>query len=80
MATLQTRVNDDLKVRSEALFNDMGMTTTEAIRLFLTQCVNQGGLPFKPVGKTPNAITMASLQEEGGTTYQNVDDLSKLWK
>ena len=73
-------MNDDLKVRSEALFNDMGMTTTDAIRLFLTQCVNQGRLPFNPIGKIPNMATLEALQEEGGTTYKNVEDLSKLWK
>ena len=58
----------------------MGMTTTEAIRLFLTQCVNQGGIPFKLIGKTPNMTTLNALQDEGGTTYKSVDELSNLWK
>ena len=80
MPTLQTRIDESLKIRSEALFNDMGLTTPEAIRLFLTQCVNQGKLPFQPIGKMPNRYTMEALQEEGGTSYKSVDELSSLWK
>lgn len=80
MLTLQTRVDEDLKMRSDALFKDMGMTTTEAIRLFLTQCVNQGRLPFQPLGKTPNPYTMEALHGKEGNSYQSIDELSKLWK
>ena len=80
MATLQTRIDDNLKIQSDALFKDMGLSTTEAIRMFLTQCVNQGGLPFKPVGKRPNLETLESLNESGGKSYKDVQELSKLWK
>lgn len=80
MTVIQTRVDKDLKDRSDALFKDMGISTTEAIRLFLTQSVNQGRLPFQPVGKQPNLHTLKALSEEGGTTYKSVDELSKLWK
>lgn len=80
MATLQTRVNDDLKTQADALFKEMGITTTEAIRMFLAQCINQGGLPFQPRGKTPNLKTLQALNEQGGTTYKSLEELAKLWK
>lgn len=80
MATLQTRVNEDLKIQADALFKDMGLTTTDAIRMFLTQCVNQGGLPFQPRGKMPNKQTLEALNEQGGTSYKSVKELSELWK
>ncbi len=80
MVNLQTRIDDCLKAQSDALFKDMGLSTTEAIRLFLTQCVNHGGLPFQPMGKRPNTETLEALNEIGGNTYQNVEDVSKLWK
>lgn len=70
----------EIEINSEALFRDMGLTTTEAIRLFLTQCVNLGGLPFQPVGKNPNRETLAALKETGGKSYKNVEELSQLWK
>ena len=80
MLTIQTRVNDDLKLKADALFKDMGLTTTDAVRMFLTQCVNTGGLPFTPTGKKPNAQTLAALNETNENTYSSVDELSTLWK
>jgi|TARA_R110000868_G_scaffold184150_2_gene425609 DNA-damage-inducible protein J len=80
MVTLQTRINDDLKIQADALFKDMGLSTTDAVRMFLTQCINQGGLPFQPVGKQPNKHTLEALNEAGGTTYKGVEELSELWK
>ena len=36
MATLQMRVDDDLKKKSDDLFQSLGMDTSTAIRIFLT--------------------------------------------
>ena len=80
MVTIQTRVNDEIKSQADALFKDMGLTTTDAVRMFLVQCINHGGLPFTPMGKKPNAQTLAALEAEDENTYQNVEELSKLWK
>lgn len=80
MATLQTRISEDLKIQADALFKDMGLTTTEAVRMFLTQCINHGGLPFQPTGKIPNRQTLEALNETGGTSYKSVEELSSLWK
>lgn len=80
MVTVQTRVTESLKIQADALFKDMGLTTTDAVRMFLMQCVNRGGLPFTPTGKRPNTKTLEALSEEGGNSYQTVDELSELWK
>ncbi len=80
MATVQTRVNDDLKIRADALFEEMGLTTTDAIRIFLSQCVNLGRLPFVPTGRTPNAQTIEAINESGGNSYNSIEELSQLWK
>ncbi len=80
MVTVQTRVSEDLKIRADALFKEMGLTTTDAVRMFLTQCIHQGGLPFTPTGKRPNAQTLESLYEQEGSTYGSIEELSKLWK
>jgi len=80
MVTVQTRVSEDLKLRADALFKEMGLTTTDAVRMFLTQCINQGGLPFTPTGKRPNAQTLEALQEQEGNSYDSIEELSKLWK
>lgn len=46
-STIQLRVDDDLKVKSDNLFHDLGTDTTTAIRMFLTQAVAMNGFPFE---------------------------------
>ena len=45
-STIQIRVDDDLKRKSDMLFKDLGTDTTSAIRMFLTQAVANNGFPF----------------------------------
>lgn len=45
-STIQVRVDDDLKIKSDSLFRDLGTDTTTAIRMFLTQAVAVNGFPF----------------------------------
>ena len=47
MATIQLRIDETLKKDAETLFNNMGLDTATAIRLFLKQSVNQSALPFE---------------------------------
>ena len=46
-STIQVRVDDDLKVRSDKLFKDLGTDTTTAIRMFLIQALAVDGFPFE---------------------------------
>ncbi|WP_334137571.1 type II toxin-antitoxin system RelB/DinJ family antitoxin [Muricomes intestini] len=46
-STIQIRVDDDLKAKSDSLFKDLGTDTTSAIRMFLTQAVANNGFPFE---------------------------------
>ena len=45
--TIRTRVDQEVKDASEQIFHQLGLTTTEAIRLFLAQVTLRGGLPFR---------------------------------
>lgn len=45
--TIQVRVDDELKAKSDELFRDLGTDTTTAIRMFLTQAVASNGFPFE---------------------------------
>ena len=53
--TIQVRVDDDLKIKSDALFKALGTDTTTAIRMFLTQALAVNGFPFeiKKAGANP---------------------------
>ena len=46
-STIQIRVDDELKTKSDQLFKDLGTDTTTAIRMFLTQAVANNGFPFE---------------------------------
>ena len=43
---VRARVSSELKVETEKVFEELGITTTEAIRMFLSQVKIHGGLPF----------------------------------
>ena len=47
--TVHTRVTREIKEQAEAIFARIGLTTSQAIMLFLTASVNYNGLPFELV-------------------------------
>lgn len=61
-STIQVRVDDELKLKSDKLFRDLGTDTTTAIRIFLTQAVANNGFPFEIKKNVQNPYL--SLSEE----------------
>ncbi|CAA6603511.1 putative DNA-damage-inducible protein J [Rhodospirillaceae bacterium LM-1] len=61
--TIRARVEPDLKHEAEAVFEALGLTSTEAITLFYKQVTLQHGLPFEV--KIPNKATLAAMQDAG---------------
>ena len=45
--TVHTRVTPEIKRKADAVFESIGLTTSQAIRLFLTALANHNGLPFE---------------------------------
>jgi DNA-damage-inducible protein J len=60
---INIRISESLKADAEALFNDIGISLSEAIRLFVKQSLNCGGLPFTPRARIPNSETIAAFKE-----------------
>ena len=63
-STIQVRVDDELKMKSDELFKDLGTDTTSAIRMFLTQALAVNGFPFEVRRRSANpyeALTEAEL-------------------
>jgi DNA-damage-inducible protein J len=58
---IHARIDPRLKKSAEAIFSELGISTTEAIRLFLKQVELHRGLPF-PVS-VPNEETLAAMAE-----------------
>lgn len=65
MATtnINVRVDSELKQEAEALFNDLGLTMSSAINMFLRSAINHDGIPFEVKRQIPNAETRAALNE-----------------
>jgi DNA-damage-inducible protein J len=60
---IHARVDPKLKRSTQRIFSQLGISTTEAIRLFLKQVELHQGLPF-PV-RIPNEETVAAMREAG---------------
>ena len=45
-ATLQVRIDAELKEKAEALYREMGTSFAEAVRIFAKQSVQENGMPF----------------------------------
>lgn len=58
---VRSRISHGLKKEAEAVFNNLGLTVSDGIRLFLTQVVSHGVIPFEL--RTPNAATIAAMRE-----------------
>lgn len=81
--TVQSRISPELKEQADAILSSMGLSTADAIRLFLQQVVNSGGLPFQPTARRANADTRAALQElenGGGQVFQTTEELFADWR
>ena len=75
-AMITTRVEPELKTDAEKVLKALGISTTEAINLFLSQVRLRKGLPFDV--KIPNKTTLKAMKdaEEGRnlTSYDGVAD------
>lgn len=60
---IQVRIDSDIKDSAENILEAMGMRTSEAIRVFLQQIINDKAFPFRPSLNIPNQATINSFQE-----------------
>ena len=61
-ATLQVRMDHDLKVQVEELYRSLGTSFAEAVRIFAQQSLREGGMPFRPTLKTWDELTAEEIQ------------------
>jgi len=62
-ATINMRVDPEVKADAESIFSSLGMTLTEAINIFLHKAVIEGGLPFDVRQPRYNVATEQAIQE-----------------
>ena len=59
------RVNKDLKLQADELFKNLGINTSSAINMFLSQCVREQALAIKPsmISPEPSDDLKEALKE-----------------
>lgn len=66
MATINIRIDDDLKKDSEKVLGEIGLGMTAALTIFLKAVVRNNGIPF--ILEAPNKKTQKAFKE--------IDDIS----
>ena len=76
---LHIRVDDDIKEQATVALSAMGLSMSDAVRLFLRRVVIDQAFPLEL--KVPNAETLAAMEEsrammvKGRTGFATVDEL-----
>ena len=60
-ATIQARINPDLKKKAQKILNTLNLSMSEAISLYLTQVTLHRGIPFEI--KIPSELTLKTLEK-----------------
>ena len=75
--TVRARIEPKLKKETEIIFEELGINTTEAIRIFFKQVKLQRGLPFEM--KIPNEITEDAILDAKArkniSSFESSDEL-----
>lgn len=57
------RVDKDLKRQADTLFKKLGINTSAALNMFLSQSVREQSIPFVPTMNVPNERLLSAIQE-----------------
>ena len=78
-ATIQTRINPELKKKAQKILNTLNLSMSEAISLYLTQVTLHRGIPFDI--KIPNDLTVKTLEKtERGEELNEVSSVDELFQ
>jgi DNA-damage-inducible protein J len=77
--SIKARIEPKLKAEAEGVLADLGLSASEAIRVFYRQVVLRKGLPFDVV--IPNSTTRRAMRDveagRGLTEHENTAELRK---
>ena len=63
MATIQIRVDDNIKAAADSLFCSLGLDTSTAVRMFLSASLANDGIPFAVQHRQPNADLLEAITD-----------------
>ncbi len=83
MAIIQVRVDDELKEKATALFDELGVDLSTAIRMFLKKSLSEHGIPFetKVVDFYTRAMSQINecnrISQENGNSNMTLDEINE---
>ena len=78
-ATIQTRVDPEIKRNAQKILSTLNISMSEAISLYLTQITLNKGIPFEI--KIPNKLTAKTLKDSiNGKELHKVSDVDELFQ
>lgn len=60
---LSTRIDSETKIAFTQVCETLGLSTSQALKLFAKAVINYGGIPFELRSPQPNAVTQAAMLE-----------------
>ena len=81
---LQVRIDDDLKNKASALFNELGIDMSTAVRIFFLKCLAVGGIPFEMNINNTSIRAMMALESMGkkskelGNDKLTLDEINRI--
>ena len=80
--TLHIRVEPKVKQKAEQTLNDLGLSITEAINVFLNQVILNDGIPFEIRKPKYNEETIKAMNDTKNgknlsKTFDNVEEMFK---
>ena len=61
--TISIRIDHGMKTEFIHVCEEIGLSPSQAIKLFAKAVINYGGIPFELKTKQPNKITVQAIQE-----------------
>lgn len=60
---LNIRTDKSVKEQAERIFNELGITMTTAVNMFLRTAIREHGIPFELKLEMPDEVTAAAIEE-----------------
>ena len=71
-ATLQVRMDGQIKNSVEELYRSLGTSFAEAVRIFAQQSLLEGGVPFRPTLKPWEELTDAEIDRKLAASEEDI--------
>ena len=78
-ATIQARINPEIKTQAQEILNTLHISMSEAISSYLTQIALHKGIPFEI--KVPNELTVKTIiKAANGKGLHKVESVDELFR